>query len=289
MYAAKADGARVRSYDAELDESNRARLETIDDLHTAVEQGQFVLHFQPVVELRTGTVVGAEALVRWQHPTRGLLYPDTFLPLVEQCGLMGGVTRSVLRAAIGQLSAWRASGMSITVAVNLSASDLLDEHLANHILAILAEHDVPVEALSLEITESVLMIDPERAHKVVENLRGLGIRIAVDDFGTGYCSLTYLRDMPIDVLKIDQTFIGTMCDDSRGAAIVRSTIELAHALGLKVVAEGVEHEHPLNLLNDYECDFAQGYHFSRPLPADAFADLVAVIEPSLARSAPTPV
>ncbi len=247
MYAAKADGARVRFYDVRLDELNRARLQTIDDLHAAIADGQFVLHYQPVVELPGCTVVGAEALLRWQHPTRGLLYPDTFLPLVEQCGLMSAVSRTVLRMAIGQLSAWRDAGTSISVAVNLSASDLLDEHLAQHILTLLSEYDVPVEALSLEITESVLMTDPERAHEVVKNLRGLGLRIAVDDFGTGYCSLAYLRDLPVDVLKIDQTFIETMCDDSRGAAIVRSTIELAHALGLEVVAEGVEHEHPLEL------------------------------------------
>jgi EAL domain-containing protein (putative c-di-GMP-specific phosphodiesterase class I) len=181
----------------------------------------------------------------------------------------------VLRAAIGQLSAWRAIGIPIAVAVNLSASDLLDEQLAEHIVALLAEHEVPVEALELEITESVLMTDPERAHKVLERLRGLGLRIAVDDYGTGYCSLAYLRDLPIDTLKIDRTFIDRMSDDGRSAAIVRSTIELAHALQLEVIAEGVEHARALETLNGCGCDFAQGYHFSRPLPADAFAEFVA--------------
>ena len=157
------------------------------------------------------------------------------------------------------------------VAVNLSASDLLDEHLAERIVALLAEHDVPVDALELEITESVLMTDPERARAVLERLRALGLRIAVDDYGTGYCALAYLRDLPIDELKIDRSFIAHMTDDPRSAAIVRSTIELAHALGLKVVAEGVEHEQALDILAAFGCDFAQGYHFSRPLPAAEFA------------------
>jgi diguanylate cyclase (GGDEF)-like protein len=271
MYAAKAGGAGVALYDPQLDRINRTRLETIQDLDAAIVHGQFRLHYQPKIDLAAGTTIGAEALVRWQHPTRGLLHPDAFLPLVEQSGLMGAVTRQVLQAAVEQIAAWRAAGMTMNVAVNLSASDLLDEHLAERVLALLSEHAVPVGALELEITESVLMTDPERARELLERLKGHGLRIAVDDYGTGYCALAYLRDLPVDELKIDRSFIANMTGDPRSAAIVRSTIELAHALGLDVVAEGVEHEQALTTLAAFGCDFAQGYHFSRPLPAAAFA------------------
>jgi diguanylate cyclase (GGDEF)-like protein len=274
MYAAKASGSSVERYDPQLDEDNRTRLETIQDLDAAIVREQFLLHYQPKIDVRTGAVVGAEALVRWQHPARGLLYPDAFLPLVEASGMMGAVTRLVLSAAVAQIAAWRAAGMEIRVAVNLSPSDLLDERLAERVLALLAEHNVPVEALELEITESVLMTDPERARVVLQRLKGLGLRIAVDDYGTGYCSLAYLRDLPIDELKIDRSFIAPMTDDRRSAAIVRSTIDLAHALDLEVVAEGVEHGHALTMLAEFGCDFAQGYHFSRPLTPTRFAELV---------------
>ena len=169
-----------------------------------------------------------------------------------------------------QLASWREAGLRMTVAVNLSASDLLDESLAERIAGLLAEHGVPAGALELEITESVIMIDPKRAREVLEALRALGLRIAVDDYGTGYCALAYLRDLPIDELKIDRSFIASVTTDPRSAAIVRSTIELAHALGLKVVAEGIEHQQALDALTAFGCDYAQGYHFSRPLPAGAF-------------------
>ena len=270
MYAAKDSGATVETYEPRLDEVNRVRLETIKDLDAALAQRQFVLHYQPKIEVGTGAVVGAEALVRWQHPTRGLLYPDTFLPAVERSGLMSSVTRLVLEAAIGQLATWHRAGLISTVAVNLSPSDLLDERLAGRIERLLTEHRIPATALELEITESVLMTDPGRARGVLEELRRLGTRIAVDDYGIGYSALTYLRDLPIDELKIDRSFVAHLSEDSRNAAIVRSTIELSHALDLKVVAEGVENQQSLDALADLGCDYAQGYHFSRPLPADAF-------------------
>ena len=222
----------------------------------------------------TGAIIGAEALVRWQHPTRGLLYPDTFLPLVEQCGLMGALTRRVLRLAIKQIAVWRSSDLATNVAVNLSASDLLDDRLAEHIQELLAQFAVPADALELELTESVFMTDPERARTVLDRFRQLGYRIAVDDYGTGYCALAYLRDLPIDELKIDRSFISGMTDGPRSVAIVRSTIELAHALDLEVVAEGVEDQLTLDALASFGCDFAQGYHFSRPLPAADFATYV---------------
>jgi diguanylate cyclase (GGDEF)-like protein len=274
MYAAKSSGASFELYDTQFDEDNRIRLQTIHDLDAAIAGQQFVLHYQPKLNVETGAVVEAEALVRWQHPTRGLLYPDTFLPLVEQSGLMGSLTRLVLRAAVEQVAAWRKNGMDLAVAVNLSASDLLDERLDEHIFALLAEHSVPVEAVGLEITESVLMIDPDRARSVLERLRRFGLRISIDDYGTGYCALAYLHNLPIDELKIDRSFIANMSEDRRSGAIVRSTIELAHALGLEVVAEGVEHQAALDMLTGFGCDYAQGYHFTKPLPAAACATWV---------------
>ena len=270
MYAAKASGSRVEPYDPQLDEAKRARLETIQDLDSALVHEEFVLHYQPKIDLRSGTTLGAEALVRWQHPTRGLLFPDAFLPIVEQSGLMGALTRLVLDSAVAQLTDWHRAGVPISIAVNLSASDLLDEALPQRVGTLLAEHDLPAFALELEITESVLVTDPEGARKVLEELRQLGLQIAVDDYGTGYAALAYLRDLPIDELKIDRSFVAHVTADPRSAAIVRSTIELAHALDLTVVAEGVEDQEALNAVRGFGCDFAQGYHFSRALPADAF-------------------
>jgi len=270
MYAAKDAHSRIELYQPKLDEANRTRLETIQDLDAALVHRQFVLHYQPKIDVETGAVFGAEALVRWEHPTRGVLYPDAFLPVVEQSGLMNAVTRLVLEAAVMQLARWRAAGLDLSVAVNLSASDLLDESLPERIAGLLEEHDVPADALELEITESVIMIDPKGARDVLEALRALGLRIAVDDYGTGYCALAYLRDLPIDELKIDRSFIANVTTDRRSGAIVRSTIELAHALGLKVVAEGIEDTQALAAVAAFGCDYAQGYHFSRPVPADAF-------------------
>ena len=271
MYAAKGAGRRLEAYDVRMDEASHARLETVHELDVAFVESQFVLHYQPKIAIDTGATIGAEALVRWQHPTRGLLYPDAFLPIVEQSGTMGRLTQIVLELAAEQLAAWHAAGLPISVAVNLSASDLLDADLPERIMALLSEHSVPVNALELEITESVLMIDPERACGLLDVLHGLGLRVSVDDYGTGYCSLAYLRDLPVDELKIDRSFISGLGQDPRSDAIVSSTIELAHALSLSVIAEGVEDEHVLSALRAFGCDSAQGFHFSRPVPAAEFA------------------
>ena len=274
MYAAKDAHSRAAIYDPELDHLNRVRLETIQDLDAALNRHQFVLHYQPKIEVASGATFRAEALVRWEHPTRGLLYPDAFLPVVEQSGLMNAVTWVVLQTAVRQLAIWKGDGLDISVAVNLSASDLLDDSLADRIETLLAEHAVPASALELEITESVVMLDPERARTVLEALRRLGLRIAIDDYGTGYCALAYLRDLPVDELKLDRSFVARVATDPRSAAIVRSTVELAHALGLQVVAEGVEDRQTLDAVQGYGCDYAQGYYFSRPVPAAAFAGAV---------------
>jgi len=274
MYAAKGTHSRAERYDPQLDHANRLRLETIQDFNVALENHELVLHYQPKIDVASGAILGAEALVRWQHPTRGLLYPDAFLPIVEQAGLMHAVTRQVLEAAVRQLAIWRSAGLDISVAVNLSGSDLLDDSLADRIETLLDEHSVPAEALELEITESVIMFDPQRARTVLEALRQLGCRIAIDDYGTGYCALAYLRDLPVDELKIDRSFVASINTDPRSTVIVRSTIELAHALGLQVVAEGIEDQQTLDAVASFDCDHAQGYHFSRPVPAAAFAAAV---------------
>jgi diguanylate cyclase (GGDEF)-like protein len=278
MYAAKDAHARVAVYDPELDHLNRLRLETIQDLDAALNQHQFVLHYQPKIDIASGATFGAEALVRWEHPTRGLLSPDAFLPVVEQSGLMHAVTWVVLQAAVRQLVIWREDGLDISVAVNLSASDLLDDSLADRIASLLDEYSVPAGALELEITESVIMLDPERARTVLNALRRLGLRIAIDDYGTGYCALAYLQDLPVDELKLDRSFAARVTTDARSVAIVRSTIELAHALGLRVVAEGVEDRQTLDAIESFGCDYAQGHYFSRPVPADAFAAAVHLAE-----------
>jgi diguanylate cyclase (GGDEF)-like protein len=288
MYAAKTNRSRVALYDAQLDEQNHSRLAMMRELKTAIARREFVLHYQPKLDVHTGAVVGAEALVRWAHPVHGLVYPDAFLRAVEQGGMMSALTEAVLETAIDQLATWRSSGLEITIAVNLSASDLLDVELAPRIDELLTSRGVPGAALGLEITESVLMTDPDRALGVLGALRGLGLRIAVDDYGTGYSSLSYLSDLPVDELKIDRSFVARMTEDPRRAAIVRSTIDLAHALELTVVAEGVEQVADLALLTSFGCDIAQGYHFSPPVSAEAFAGWVAVrsaVPPPSARAA----
>jgi diguanylate cyclase (GGDEF)-like protein len=274
LYAAKNAHTRVAVYDPELDDLNRLQFETLQDLDAALAQRQFVLHYQPKIDIASGATSCAEALVRWQHPTRGLLYPDAFLPVVEQNGLMHAVTALVLEAAARQLVIWNEDGLDITIAVNLSASDLLDDSLADRIQALLDEYSLPAGALELEITESVIMLDPERARALLAALRRLGLRIAIDDYGTGYCALAYLQDLPVDELKLDRSFAARVTTDARSAAIVRSTIELAHALGLQVVAEGIEDRQTLDAVESFGCDYAQGYYFSHPLPAADFAAAV---------------
>jgi EAL domain-containing protein (putative c-di-GMP-specific phosphodiesterase class I) len=271
LYAAKDAHSRAERYDPRLDQANQIRLETIHDLDAALERHELVLHYQPKIDVASGAIFGAEALIRWQHPTRGLLYPDAFLPIVEQVGLMHAVTREVLETAVRQVASWRRAGLEVRVAVNLSASDLLDDSLADRIEALLAEYSVPAGVLELEITESVIMFDPKRACTVLESLRLLGCRLASDDYGTGYCALAYLRDLPVDELKLDQSFVAGISTDPRSTAIVRSTIELAHALGLEVVAEGIEDQEALDAVASFDCDYAQGYYFSRAVPAAAFA------------------
>ncbi|HEY3437290.1 MAG TPA: EAL domain-containing protein [Actinotalea sp.] len=268
MYKAKTARSGHHIYVGKDDTHGDARLRTLEELHTALATGdQVVLHYQPKIDLATGDVRGVEALVRWDHPTRGLLYPAAFLYLVEEGGLMRSLTQVVLEKALDQAVTWRSNGTPLTIAVNVSASSLVDADLPENIAALLTARGLPPTALQLEITEEFLMADRDRARGILTRLRDQGIQIAVDDFGTGYSSLAYLRELPVDELKLDRSFIFPMADDARAAALVASTIALAHSLGLRMVAEGVEDHVAYTELARHGCDQAQGFYMSRPVPA----------------------
>jgi EAL domain-containing protein (putative c-di-GMP-specific phosphodiesterase class I) len=239
------------------------------ELREALTHEELVLHYQPKVSLVSGANVGVEALVRWQHPRRGLLGPDQFIPLAEQSGLIRPLTSWVLRTALTQVNAWQGEGLAVPVAVNLSPSSLQEHDLADEIADLLNQTDVSPTLLEVEITENAYMARPHAVIANLEQLRALGVHISIDDFGTGYSSLTYLMDLPVDELKIDRSFVRGMASNERNASIVRSIIELGHSLGLRVVAEGLEDEPTLQRLTSLGCDFAQGYFLGRPAPADA--------------------
>jgi diguanylate cyclase len=267
MYKAKTSGHGHHVYSGADDADEATRLQTVAELRAALTSDQLVVHYQPKIDLATGEVHSVEAVVRWGHPVRGLLYPDAFLTLVEETDLMGAMTRMVLAAALDQVAAWHAQGQPLTVAVNLSASSLIDTDLPEQVASMLAARDLSPSALQLEITEEFLMVDRDRARDILTRLRRHDIQISVDDFGTGYSSLAYLRDLPIDELKIDHSFVFPMADTARAAALVASIIALAHSLGLRIVAEGVETEVAYTELARLGCDQAQGYFISRPVPA----------------------
>jgi diguanylate cyclase (GGDEF)-like protein len=270
MYASKRgqNGYEVWVPDGTPD--SRDRLETLEQLRVALDSEQLVPHYQPKLDLRTGRVIGVEALVRWEHPDRGMLFPDVFLPLAEQAGLMRRLALRVLERSLSDLRDWRARGHDLSVAVNLSVSNLQDVALPEQVQMLLDAFSVPAEALVLEITEDVLMADAARSQQVMAALRRLGIRLSIDDYGTGYSSLAYLRALPVDELKLDRSFVTHLTTDDRSAAIVRSTLQLARDLGMEMVVEGVEDAAALASLRDWGCDLAQGYHIARPMPAEKF-------------------
>jgi EAL domain-containing protein (putative c-di-GMP-specific phosphodiesterase class I) len=270
MYEAKATRTGHAFYARERDRHTRERLELIGELRDAITAGQLVLHYQPKLDLATGTVHGVEALVRWDHPRRGLLAPSEFVPLAERTGAISDLTRWVLDTAIGQCRRWRDAGFDLPVAVNLAAPNVVDAGLPGMVAELLERWDVPGDRLECEISEHTVMADPRRAVDVMERLRALGVRLSLDDYGTGRASLAYLKSLPLDEVKIDRSFVSGMASDSDDAAIVRSTIELARNLGLGVVAEGVESEEVLRDLTDLSCDIAQGFFLSRPLPVPDF-------------------
>jgi len=284
MYSAKEDHSNYKVYETRLDRYSVRRLTVLSDFRRGLESDEFVLHFQPVVDVGGSVVQGAEALVRWQHPELGLLSPPDFVPIAEQSGLIGPLTRYVLERAISDCTTWRANGHDLAVAVNLSVRDLLDRDLPGHVSTILGTYELPAERLHLEITESMIMSDPERALATVRRLRELGVRISVDDFGTGYSSLSNLKQLPVNDLKIDRSFISTLLQDKSDLIIVRSTIGLGHDLGLNVIAEGVEDEMTLKRLALLGCDLAQGYHLGRPVPYEEFLDSLTEDETLVARA-----
>lgn len=277
MYAAKSRRTGVHVYDERHDGPDRHRLELVTQLRAGLED-QLVLHYQPKVELRTGRVTGVEALVRWQHPQHGLLYPDRFIELAETAGLMNRLTLVVLEQALAQVVRWREEdGIRLQVAVNVSPWNLADPGFPDEVAAALARSGVGAGAVVLEVTETSLMQDREQASCVLTRLRDAGIAIAVDDYGTGYSSLAYLTDLPLDELKLDRRFAARLADP-RTAAVVASTVQLAHALGLDLVVEGVEDEEAYGVLVGQGCDLAQGYHLSRPVPAADLPEVARALE-----------
>ncbi len=275
MYEAKRGGTRIETYSEERDPYSAERLGLLAELREAIQAGQLVLHYQPKVNVGSDLVLGVEALVRWNHPTRGLLPPGDFVPLAERTGAIGDLTRWVLDSAIAQCSEWRQAGLDLAVAVNLAAPNIVDSGLPDLVEELLRRWDVPGDRLECEISEHTVMADPHRALDVLERLRALGVRLSLDDFGTGHSSLAYLKRLPLDEVKIDRSFVMGMTDDSNDAAIVASTIDLARHLGLEVVAEGVETEEILRDLADLSCDVAQGFYLSRPLPPEQLRDWLA--------------
>jgi diguanylate cyclase (GGDEF)-like protein len=282
MYSAKETQSDYKFYSADQDSHSVSRLSVLSDIRHALAADEIVVHFQPIVDLDNLRVTGAEGLVRWAHPTLGLIPPGAFVQTVEQTGLIGPLTRHVLERSIAQCADWRRNGNpDMSVAVNLSVRNLLDRELPNEIERLLSAYSLPPEALQLEITESMIMSDPDRALATVKRLSDLGVRMSVDDFGTGYSSLANLRKLPIDELKIDRSFVSPMLQDESDLIIVRSTINLGHDLGLRIIAEGVEDAQTLDRLALLGCDLAQGFHVSRPMAADAFTDWLKESEPDL--------
>jgi diguanylate cyclase (GGDEF)-like protein len=269
MYQAKDDRGAWRRYDPNSDVSNLDRLALVSELHAALERDELVTYFQPQVDLRTGHVIGYEALVRWRHPTRGLLAPSEFVPVAEHSGLVRQFALHVLNRAIAECAVWHRTGSRVSVAVNLSARNLLDRQLPDDVARVLARHGLPAESLVLEITETTMMSELDVVEDVLAALRRQGVVLSVDDFGTGYSSLALLQRISVNEVKVDRSFVCGMLGSAGDMAIVRATIDLAHGLGLRVVAEGVESASLRDRLAELGCDAAQGFHLGMPAPAAA--------------------
>ncbi len=270
MYEAKAARTGHQVYEGSRNTHSRENLALVSALPEAMELDQLELHFQAKVWAGCRRVAGAEALVRWRHPVHGLLPPDRFVPLLDRAGLSRELTRWVLNSALGECRRWHDGGFPLHVAVNATAPDLLDAGFPAEVAAALDRHGLPATALVIEVTETSVLLDPERADVILAALRKLGVGVSLDDFGTGFSSLTHLKALPVTEVKIDRSFVGSMRADPADAAIVGSTIGLAHGLGLKVIAEGVEDESTWRQLVELDCDLIQGYHCSRPLPGPDF-------------------
>ena len=276
MYAAKESGGGFELYSDDLDRHNPERLTLIGQVRPALEQGEFVMHYQPKVRLSDGRVAGAEALIRWEHPTRGLVMPDEFIPLVEKTVLLRPLTQYVLEKVLAQWREWADMGIRIPVAINVSPRSLLDSDLPDNVEAELRRHDVPPAFLRIELTESFLVSDSGRSTAVLDRLSDVGVGLSIDDFGTGYSSLSHLKRLPIEEIKIDRSFVMQMHVDANDFMIVRATVDLGKNLGLRVVAEGVEDLATFDRLAEFGCDEAQGYYISRPVSAIEFTRWLSV-------------
>jgi EAL domain-containing protein (putative c-di-GMP-specific phosphodiesterase class I) len=270
MRAAKRAAAGSAVYTTAIDQYDPQRLTLMGQLSYAIDHDKLSLFYQPKVSFKTGRIVGAEALLRWDHPQRGMIPPDQFISLAEKTGAIQRLTQWVLRSAVRQLTAWRRAGFGFSLSINLSVRNLLEPAFPNRVLSILNEEGAPVGGIIMEITESALMVDPAKARSALTILSGHGLRFSIDDFGTGYSSLAYLKHLPVSEIKIDKLFVARLMNDADDMTIVRSTIELGHNLGLSVIAEGVEDEAIWQRLGALGCDEAQGYYLSRPLPIDQF-------------------
>jgi len=267
LYQAKSERGTTRTYDAKHDFNSVERLALMEELRAGLET-QLVLHYQPKCRASDGAMVGVEVLIRWQHPTRGLIYPDQFLPAAENAGLIVPMTMLILRDSLRQVRRWHEEGLDVNVAVNMSPRHLTDIHLPDQIQALLEAEGLPGRFLTLEVTENSIMSDPARAATVLRRIRGLDIAVSIDDFGTGYSSLAYLRDLSATEVKIDKTFVMNARTSGRDLAIVRAAVDLGHSLGLQVVAEGVEDLTTAGLMANIGCDLLQGYLILRPAPAE---------------------
>jgi diguanylate cyclase (GGDEF)-like protein len=268
---AKSHRGRVEFYSADHDHFSTGRLQLLGQVRGALKRGEFVLHYQPQADLRSGRIVGVEALLRWEHPEHGLLAPMRFIPLIEQTALVGPVTLHVIDEALAQMVRWRAVGLRVPLSVNLSARNLLDPELPSRVAGLLSAHGADPGELTVEVTESATMADTARAVGVLGALRDMGLGVSIDDFGTGHASFAYLAQLPANEIKIDRSFITGMCERARDEAIVRSTIDLARNLELRVVAEGIETLAVWEHLASLGCDLGQGYLMSKPLPAEQLA------------------
>jgi diguanylate cyclase len=272
MYRAKLGNSSFAIYEQTLDEEGD-QLRLLEELRAAIEEGQLVLHYQPQLDLHSGKILAVEALVRWAHPRLGLIPPLQFLPLAEEAGLMQALTTWVLKEAAQQCAGWRDAGLHLTVAVNVSPTNLLEPGFIDTLQAQLERYDLPADAFVLEITETCMISEFEQSRRIIEELRELGFVVSIDDFGAGVTSLAYLSSLAVGELKLDRSFIVGLKggESDRDLHLVRSTIELGHAMGLRIVAEGIEDEATLELLTELGCDIAQGYWISRPKPADELA------------------
>ena len=270
MYRAKLGNAPFAIYEHDLDDEGD-QLRLLEELRAAIDDGQLVLHYQPQLDLRTSQILAVEALVRWAHPRLGLLAPVKFLPLAEEAGLMWPLTRWVLEEAVSQCAAWRITGRLLSVAVNVSPTTLLEHGFVDMVRQQLDHYDLAPDALVLEITESCFITEFQQSQRVIETLRDMGVIVSIDDFGAGVTSLAYLSSLAVGELKLDRSFISGLSRGDRDTHLVRSTIELGHAMGLRIVAEGIEDEHTLTVLIELGCDVAQGYCISRPKPPGELA------------------